>query len=107
MVQEETDLLFLWRSQLFPLVNTPPRNRSIDELSQEKAKELTRLTKDQLGILLQHWRISDQFVVGPRYQFMGEEILIVCLTKIATGDLWTHFIDGYFGGCPWRRSCAF
>jgi hypothetical protein len=35
-------------------------------------------------------------VTGPRYQFSGEEILLVCVAKIATGDPWTRLIDGFF-----------
>jgi hypothetical protein len=107
LVDEETDLLFLRRYQLFPLVHSPPRNRSIDEISEEKAKELTRFTKEQLRLLLLHWRMPDVIVTGPRYQFTGEEVLLICLSKIATGDPWTRLIDGFFGGDPRRWSYAF
>ncbi len=95
LIEEETNLLLLRRSQLLPLVNAPPRNRSIDDLSEETAKELTRFTKEQLRILLHHWRIPDVIVCGPRYQCTGEEVLIICLSKIATGDTWTRLIDGF------------
>jgi hypothetical protein len=79
--------LILRRHQLYPLINLPPRNRSINELLEDKAKELTRFTKDQLHLLLRHWRIPDLLVTGPRYQFTSEEVLIVCLARIASGDL--------------------
>ena len=107
LIEEETNLLFLRQHQLLPLENTPPRNRSIDEISEEKARELTRFTKEQLRILLQHWRIPEVVNCGPRYQSTGEEVLIICLAKIATGDPWTRLIDGFFGGCPRRWSYAF
>ncbi len=107
MVEEETNLLFLWRHQLYPLINLPPRNRSINELSEDKAKELTMFTKDQLHLLLRHWRIPDLIVTGPCYQFTGEEVLIVCLARIASGDPWTWLIDGFFGGDPRRWTYAF
>jgi hypothetical protein len=107
LVEEETNLLFLRRNDLFPLVNAPPRNRSIDDLSEETAKQLTRFMKDQLRILLLHWRIPNDIVTGPRYQFTGEEVVIVCLARIATGDPWTRLIDGFFGGDPRRWRYAF
>ncbi len=80
---------------MFPLINSPPRNRSIDDLLEETAKQLTRFMKDQLHILLLHWRIPNVIVTGPRHQFTGEEVVFVCLSRIATGDPWTRLIDGF------------
>ncbi len=39
-------------------------------------------------------------VNGPHHQFTGEEILIICLSRIATVDPWTRLIDGFFGLDP-------
>jgi hypothetical protein len=36
---------------------------------------------------------------------LGEELLIVCVAKIATGDPWIRLIPGYFGGEV--RRCSF
>jgi hypothetical protein len=66
---------------LLPLINSPPKCRSIDEISEEEAKELTRFTKEQLLLLLLHWRIPDNLMTGPWYHFTGEEILLICLSK--------------------------
>ncbi len=92
---------------MFPLRNLPPRNRTIDDILDETAKQLTRFTKDQLRLLLLHWRIPNIILTGPRYQFNGEEILLVSLAKITTGDPWTRLIDGFFGGDPRRWTYAF
>jgi hypothetical protein len=99
LIQEEIDLLFLWRNEVFPLRNMPPGNRTFDGILDETAKQQTRFTKDQLHLLLLHWRIPN-IITGPHYQFNGEEILLVSLAKIATGDPWTRLIDGFFGGDP-------
>ncbi len=101
------ELLYLQRSQLFPLVNLPQKNRSINELSDSKAKELTRFTKEQLHILLIHWCIPETVVAGYCHKFPGEEVLLVSLARIATGDPWTRLIDGNFGGEPHHWSYAF
>jgi hypothetical protein len=39
--------------------------------------------------------------------FSGEEILLVSLARIATGDPWIQLIKGYFGGEPRRWCYAF
>jgi hypothetical protein len=107
LIQDETNLLFLRRNELFPLINAPPRNRSIDDILEEMAKQLTRFTKDQLRLLLLHWRIPNVIVTGPHYQFSGEEILLVSMAKIATGDPWTRLIDRFFCGDPRHWTYAF
>ncbi len=33
-----------------------------------------------------------------RHHFLVEELLIVCVAKIATRDPWIKIIPGYFGG---------
>jgi hypothetical protein len=58
-------------------------------------------------MLLLHWRIPNDIVTEQRYRFSGEEILIVCLAKVATGDTWTRLIPGYFGGDVRRWSKGF
>ena len=40
-----------------------------------------------------------------RQTFTGEEILIISLTKFATGEAWTHLVPSKFGGDP--RECSF
>ena len=107
LLQEDDRLMNLRRWQWAPLVETPPRNRSIDELSDEDARSLTRFNKEQLRLLLLHWRIPEVIITEQRYRFSGEEMLIVGLTKIATGDPWTRLIPGYFGGDVRRWSKAF
>jgi hypothetical protein len=56
-----------------------------------------------------HLHIPNTVVIGPRqrYRFSGEELLIVCLTRIATGDPWTRLIPSHFGGDDRRWSAAF
>ena len=92
---EEDELLNIQHGEWIPLVETPPRNRSIDELSKENAKSLTWFNKDQLHQLLLHWQIPAVIVTGQWYSFTGEEVLIVSLAKLATGDPWTRLIPGF------------
>ncbi len=56
-----------------------------------------------------HLQIPNSVVIGPRqrYRFSGEELLIVCLTRIATGDPWTRLIPSHFGGDVRCWSIAF
>jgi hypothetical protein len=68
---------------------------------------LTHFNKGQLQLLLIHWRIPAVIVTQQRHRFSGEELLIVCSSKIATGDPWTCLIPGYFGGDVRRWSEAF
>ena len=45
-------------------------------------------------------------VISPQScSFSGEEILIISLTKCATGEAWIHMIPSKFGGYP--RECSF
>jgi hypothetical protein len=102
-------LLNIHEDQIIPLFNSPPRNRLIDDLSEENAYAWTRFRKHQLRLLMAHLQIPNSVVVGPRqrYRFSGEELLIVCLTRIATGDPWTRLIPSHFGGNARRWSIAF
>jgi diketogulonate reductase-like aldo/keto reductase len=69
-----------------PLAKTPTQNSSIDELPNKDAKSLTQFNKEQLHQLLLHWRIPAVVVIDQWYCFSREELLIVCLAKLATGD---------------------
>jgi hypothetical protein len=107
LLEDEADLSFLRRHQLPPLTTGPPRNRVINELTDEVAYSLTRFTKEQLRLLFAHFRMPEVIVTEHRHHFSGEEVLIVCLAKIATGDPWIRLIPGFFGGDVRRWSFAF
>jgi hypothetical protein len=109
LVQNDVALLNIHEDQVIPLLNSPPRNWLIDDLSEEDAYAWTRFCKHQLRLLMVHLRIPDSVVVGPRqrYRFSGEKLLIVCLTRIVTGDPWTRLIPSHFGGDARRWSAAF
>ncbi len=98
LLQEDDRLMNIRRWQWAPLAETPPRNWSIDELSDEDARSLTSFNKEQLRLLLLHWRIPEVIITEQRYRFSGEEMLIVGSTKLATGVPWTRLIPGFFGG---------
>jgi hypothetical protein len=108
---EEAELVGIrrdqWEAMVAREVDTPPRNRSLDEISDGDAFRLTRFRKPQLQLLIQHWRIPDRIVTNNRYSFTGEEILVVCLSKIATGLSWTQLCKDTFGGEPRRWSLGF
>jgi hypothetical protein len=48
LLDQDDQLMNVRRRQWVPLAETPPRNRSIDELSDKDARSLTRFNKDQL-----------------------------------------------------------
>jgi len=109
---EEEQLVGITRDQWEAAVaregDTPARNRSIEALSEGDAHRLTRFRKEQLQLLLIHWRIPVEVVTTRnRYVFTGEEVLIVCLTRVATGMSWTQLSKDVFGGNPRRWSPAF
>jgi hypothetical protein len=107
LVQEDDALLNIRYGQLFPLENSPPKNRSIDELSEEFSYSFTCFTKDQLRLLFLHLRIPGLVITQHWHHFTGEEILIICLARLATGDPWARLIPGNFGGDVRRWSYAF
>jgi hypothetical protein len=75
-------------------VNRPRINQTIETLSDSDSLEFMR-------ILLLHLRIPNIVITAPnRYKFTGEELIIVCLTYIASGKPWTYFIEYKFGGDP-------
>jgi hypothetical protein len=90
------------------LAESSPKNRRIDDLSPEEAYRWTRFTKAQLHLLLLHLRIPEWLPgTASRWVFTGEEVLIVCLTRIATGDAFYDFIPSKFGGAAPKWSDAF
>jgi len=107
LLEEETNLLYIRRSQLFPVIDTPPRNRTIDEIPETTAKALTRFNKEQLRLLLLHWRLPDRIITGYGHQFTGEEVLLFSLARIGTGDPITRLVMGHFSGEPRRWSYTF
>jgi hypothetical protein len=56
---------------------------------------LTQFNKDQLNQLLLHWRIPAVVVTEQWYCFSREELLIVCIAMLATGDPLMHLIPGF------------
>jgi len=86
LIDEETSILYIRQHQLFPIEDTPVRNRSIDKISETTAKELTQFNKEQLQVLLLHWRIPERDITGYQHVFSGDEILLVPLARIAPGD---------------------
>ena len=112
LILEEHELVGItrgeWEAAVAREADTPPRNRSIEALSEGDAHRLTRFRKEQLQVLMVHWRIPAQVVTARnRYVFTGEEMLIVCLTRLATGWSWTQLSKDVFGGNPRRWSPLF
>jgi hypothetical protein len=100
---EEAELVGImeeqWQAMVAMEVFPALRNRSLDEILEGDAHRLTRF---------HHWRIPEVIIAGTsRYTFTGEEMLIVSLSKIATGLLWTLLCKDIFGGNPRRWSPGF
>jgi hypothetical protein len=89
--------------------NNTPKNRRIDDLSEDEAYRWTQFTKAQLHLLLLHLRIPEWLPEMPscRHIFTGEEVLLVALTRIATGDAFYDFVPSKFGGPAAKWSDAF
>jgi len=108
LIQEDDQLMNLRRHHVIPYANRPPIYWTIDSLSESDALEFKRFQKSQLQLLLQHLCIPNIVITAPnRYRFTGEELLIVCLTYIASGMPWTYFIEYKFGGDPRRWSAGY
>jgi hypothetical protein len=58
-------------------------------------------------LLFLHLCIPQFVITQDRHSFTREEILIICLARLATGDPWTRLIPGNFGGDIRRWSYAF
>jgi hypothetical protein len=104
LIEREDALLNVRAHQDIPIFNFPPRNHAIDDVSEEDAYAWTRFRKHQLRLLMVHLRIPNTVVIGRRhrYRFSGEEILIICLSRFATGAPWTRLIPSHIGGDPRR-----
>jgi hypothetical protein len=112
LILEEQELVGVtrddWEAAVAREADTPPRNRSIEALSEGDARRLTRFRKEQLQFLMVHWRTPAQVVTARnRYVFTGEEMLIVCLTRLATGLSSMQLSKDVFGGNPRRWSPLF
>ena len=71
----------------------PPRNRTINDLSEYEARRYTRFSKDELRRMFRLFRIGDGSIrircsttQNRHYLFTGEEIFLFGLAKLATGD---------------------
>jgi hypothetical protein len=49
------------------VIDTPPQKRTIDEILETSAKALTRFNKEQLRLLLLHWRLPDRLRIMHGY----------------------------------------
>lgn len=108
LVSIEMDIRALRPEDHPPLMIHPKKNRSIDSISPDFAYRVTRFTKEHLRTLFIHLRLPHTVILPRRrYRFTGEEILIVCLARLATGDPWIRLIPNYFGGGVARWSPAF
>ncbi len=74
LLEHEANLLFLHRNQVPPLTTAPPRNRVIDELTDEIPHSLTQFTKNQLRQLFLHFRMLEVVVTEHRHHFSGQEV---------------------------------
>lgn len=98
----EIDVRALRRRHRGPLPIQPPRNRTIAELTDDNADAWMRLNKEQLEQLLVHLRLKDRtFHIGRpgrANRVSGEEILLICLTRICTGKSYNDLVLDCFGG---------
>ncbi len=85
LVQDGDELLNICYRQLYSLENSLPKDRSIDGISEEFSYTFTCIYISEschsASVLLH-----------------GEEILIIYLARLTTGDPWMRLIPGNFGG---------
>ena len=105
ILNEMKDILLIHNDERVLHPFPPKKNRKIQDLSEEDAYTWTRFTKSQLQQLYIHLRMPLNVTSPIRQTFTGEEILIISLTKCATGEAWTHMVPSKFGGDP--RECSF
>lgn len=100
LIKSDGLLMNVCGSQEIPIFNRPPRNRTINELSEEDTYALPRFLNHQLCLLMVHLWILNTVVICSRhrYRFCSEELLIVCLMPLATGDPWMTLIPSNFWG---------
>ena len=81
----------------------PPKNRNIDELSEENAYLWTRFNKMQLHTLYMHLQVPDEIWTtnagGRCYFFMVKKFSLCLLTK-KNCESWIQMIPDKFGGNP-------
>jgi hypothetical protein len=63
LVESDDVLMNVRAEQVIPIFNSPPRNRLIDELSEENAYAWTHFRKHQLRLLMVHLRIPNTVVI--------------------------------------------
>ena len=99
MSEADVDLCAIRTDEFQPLVLNSKMNRMIVDLEPDFVQRMTRFTKEELYQLLVHLRLPSTITTNIRgYKFTGEELLIVCLARIATGDPWCRLIPNNFGG---------
>jgi hypothetical protein len=107
--RELEDLLLIRARDRVPNIFSERRNRMINQLSDESCYEWTRFSKEQLHLLFRHFRMPNivrPAVSGGRRHFSGEEVLVISLTKIATGLSFLAMVN-IFGGNPREYSSIF
>jgi hypothetical protein len=84
---------------------TDEKNRSIADLSETDADDMTGFSIQHLQALVIHLRIPETLVVhSNRLTVPGEACLIVFLYEIRHGHTYTHMAKYVFGGDPRRLS---
>ena len=90
----------------------PPRNRSIDGLSDYNARRYTRFSKDELRRIYRLFGIGDGALrircsrtQDNYYRFSGEEVFLLGMAKLAMEDNSDKLCCDLFGGSP-RRWCG-
>ncbi len=66
----------------------------------------TRFTKEQLAKLFVLWKIPSVVRIKT-YKFMGEEIMLICLTRFAQGSDWIDLAENKLGGEACHMSLMF
>ena len=88
---------------------SPPKNRSIDELSRRDIYAWFGLTRANLQKLFTHWRVPERFSAPASrnrrgrdgsHSFLGEECFIVYLYHMIKGTPFTEMTRSVFGGNP-------
>jgi hypothetical protein len=79
----------------------PPRNRTIDSIRDNNDSQfLFGFSKDELRLLLLHWRVPTEFFSESGHVFTGEEAMLIFLHYIRTGAPFTRMSINSFGGDP-------
>eukprot|EP00957_Ditylum_brightwellii_P088945 6773117-Ditylum_brightwellii.AAC.1 len=100
-MEEEVDIRSLCTEDRVDLENHTKINRTIESLNEDEAYALTHFSKSQLSSLLVCWKLDDKIFRScnkRRLKFTGEELLIVCLIHLASGQPWYKMIPRNFSG---------